>query len=365
MSKKKKPMQRKTNFNAGPATMPGEVLEEAAKAVLEYNNTGFSILELPHRGKEFMTIIKESETIVRELCGLDDNYEVLWLHGGGRMQFCMIPMNFLSDRDSAGYIDSGHWAEEALEYATHYGDVQILSSSKESNYSRLPEWPTYVPEQLSYIHFTTNNTLYGTQWHNIPKTTVPLIADMSSDLFSRSHDYTRYAMFYAAVQKNLGTPGVALAVIRKDMFNRKTRLLPPMLNYRAQAEEHSILNTANVFGVYTSLLMLRWIKAKGIEAIEKENRKKASLLYDAVDSSRIFTPHVKEKADRSMMNVCFTAITSEMEKAFLERCNDGNMTGIKGHRSVGGFRVSLYNAVTVADVELLVNVMKEFETENA
>jgi phosphoserine aminotransferase len=353
-------MKRKINFNAGPAALPLTVLEEAAKAVLEYNDTGISILELGHRSKEFAAIVKESELLVKELCGLDDNYEVLWLHGGGRLQFCMIPMNFLSDSDAAGYIDSGHWSEEALEYAVHYGDVQILSSSKESNYDRLPEWPTDIPEQLAYIHFTTNNTIFGTQWHHIPKPAAagPLIADMSSDIFSRRHDYTRYALFYAAVQKNLGTPGIALVVINKDMFRRQARLVPPMLSYKAQAAEHSILNTANVSGVYTSLLMLRWIKAKGIDTIEKENRKKAQLLYDAIDNSSFFTPHVKEKADRSIMNVCFTANTPEIEKAFLALCEENNIAGIKGHRSVGGFRASLYNAVSVEDVEVLVRLMK-------
>ncbi len=354
-------MQRKINFNAGPARLPLEVLEEAAKAVLEYKDTGMSILELPHRSKEFLDIINESEALVKELCGLSDDYEVLWLQGGGRLQFCMIPMNFLSDRDAAGYIDSGHWSEEALEYAVHYGDVQILESSKETNYDRLPDWPTDIPEQLAYVHITTNNTIFGTQWHNIPGTSSPLIADMSSDIFSRSHDYSKYSLFYAAVQKNLGTPGTALVVVRKDMFKRRARLVPPMLNYGAQAEQHSILNTANVFGVYTSLLMLRWIKAKGINVIERENAQKAKLLYDAIDSSKLFFPHVKVKEHRSLMNVCFTAINPEVEKAFHALCGQHSITGIKGHRSVGGFRASLYNAVSLTDVEFLVRVMKEFE----
>ena len=350
-------MQRKINFNAGPAALPPKVLQQAADAVREYKNTGLSILELPHRGKEFVDIVAESNTLVRELCGLNDQYEVLWLHGGGRLQFCMVPMNFLSDRDSAGYIDSGHWAEEALEYAAHYGDVQILSSSKENNYSRLPEWPTNIPSQLAYLHFTTNNTICGTQWHHVPNTNVPLIADMSSDIFSRQHDYNRYAMFYAAAQKNLGVAGVALAVIRKDMLARIARDLPPMLDYKAQVKENSILNTANVFGVYTSLLMLRWTKEKGIEAIEKESRKKAKLLYDALDNSTAFSPRVKEHTHRSLMNVCFTANSPDIEKSFLALCEENNITGIKGHRSVGGFRVSLYNTVSYESVERLVQLM--------
>ena len=337
--------------------MPPEVLQEASIAVKKYKKTGLSILELPHRGKEFLEIMEESKTLVKELCGLDDSYEILWLHGGGRMQFCMIPMNFLSEQSSAGYIDSGHWSAEALEYATHYGDVQILATSKESKYSHLPEWPSSIPKQLAYLHFTTNNTICGTQRHHIPKTNVPLIADMSSDIFSGKHDFTKYAMFYAAAQKNLGIAGVALAVIRKDMLENIARPLPPMLDYTQQVKDNSLLNTANVFGVYVSLLMLRWIKARGIDAIAKENKQKADLLYHALDNSVIFKPHVTEKAHRSLMNVCFSANTEEDEKTFLALCEKNNITGIEGHRSVGGFRASLYNAVRLEDVMRLAQLI--------
>ena len=348
------------NFNAGPAALPPEVLHEAAKAVNKYKKTGLSILELPHRGKEFAEIIAESKQLVKELCNLDDRYEVLWLHGGGRQQFFMVPMNFLAEGGSAGYIDSGYWAEEALKYATHYGDVQILTTSKKENYSRLPDWPAKIPKQLSYLHFTTNNTIYGTQWHTVPESkSVPLIADMSSDIFSRQHDYSKYGLFYAAAQKNLGTPGVALVVVRKDMAGRIVRSLPPMLDYGAQIKEDSILNTANVFGIYVSLLMLRWIKARGIAAIEKENKQKAKLLYDAIDKSKVFVPHVKEKTHRSLMNVCFTAKTPDAEKALLKACDDNDITGVQGHRSVGGFRVSLYNAVPLEWVERLAGLINQ------
>ncbi len=351
-------MGRKINFNAGPAALPESVLQEVAAATIDYNNTGLSILELPHRGKEFLAIIEESKQLVRELCSLDDRYEILWLHGGGRLQFCMIPMNFLPAHQSAGYINSGHWAEEAAEYAAGYGDVQILASSKEVNYSHLPEWPANIPDKLAYLHFTTNSTIYGTQWHHFPEVTTPLIADMSSDIFSRRHNYSRYAMFYAAAQKNLGVAGVALAVIRKDMLNRTARILPPMLSYKQQALENSILNTANVAGIYTSLLMLRWTKNKGIQAIEEENNKKAQLLYDALDNSKTFIPYVTEKTHRSLMNVCFTADTPANEALLLQLCDENNITGIRGHRSVGGFRVSLYNAVSLTAVEKLVALIK-------
>ena len=353
----------KINFNAGPAAMPPEVLHEAAKAVNKFRHTGLSILELPHRGKDFLDIIEESKALVKELCGLDDQYEVLWLHGGGRLQFCMIPMNFLPEGGTAGYIDSGHWAHEAHKYAAFYGNAQILASSREGNYSRLPEWPSKIAKGFSYVHFTTNNTIYGTQWHNIPKVTAPLIADMSSDIFSRKHDYSRYALFYAAAQKNLGTAGVDLTVIRRDLLEKISRALPPMLNYKDQVKENSILNTANVFGVYVSLLTLRWIKKRGIEAIEKENNDKAELLYSALDSSSLFTPHVKEKAHRSLMNVCFTANSPDIEKAFHALCDRNDIIGIAGHKTVGGFRASLYNAVPLDAVELLVTLMKQLETK--
>jgi phosphoserine aminotransferase len=350
-------MQKKINFNAGPAALPPEVLHEAAKAVRNYNNTGLSILELPHRSKEFIGIIEESKALVKELCSIGDEYDVLWMQGGGRMQFCMIPMNFLPERDTAGYIDSGHWAAEAMEYATHYGGAEVLSSSRQSNYSHLPVWPSPLPPQLAYVHLTTNNTIFGTQWRHVPETGLPLIGDMSSDILSGRRDYSSYALFYAAAQKNLGAAGNTLVVVRKDMYERITRSLPPMLSYKEHAKDNSVLNTANVSGVYISLLTLRWVREKGIDAIEKENRQKAHLLYEAIDNSPVFTAHVQEKTHRSLMNVCFTANTPEHERSFLTLCEKNNIAGIKGHRSVGGFRASLYNAVTVEDVEQLVELM--------
>lgn len=354
--------QRKWNFNAGPAAMPEEVLQQAAEAVKDYNGSGLSILEIAHRGKEFASILEESKHLVRELCELNSDYEILWLHGGGRLQFCMVPMNFLSKDTPAGYIDSGHWAEEALEYAAHYGDVQILSSSKENHYTRLPEWPA-IPSQLAYVHCTTNNTIYGTQMHNDPHASVPLVADMSSDIFSLKRDYTKYPLFYAAAQKNFGPAGVSLVAIHKDMLARAKKDLPPMLSYIAQVKENSVLNTANVFGIYNSLLMLRWTKAKGIEQIEKDNLHKAHLLYSEIERNTSFEPVVKVAADRSLMNVCFTAKNQGDEKAFLDLCEQNHIVGIKGHRSVGGFRASIYNAVTTEAVQVLINAMQAFEKQ--
>ena len=269
--------EHKINFGGGPAALPQDVFQQASAAVLDYNGTDLSILEIPHRSKEFDAILDESVTLVKELCGIGDEYEVLWLHGGGRLQFAMIPMNFLGENDTAGYIDSGHWAAEAAEYGMHYGGTDILSTSRDSNYKCLPEWPRKISDSLAYLHYTTNNTIYGTQWRNIPKCNVPLIADMSSDIFSKKMDYSNCSLFYAAAQKNIGPAGVTLVVIRKDMLDRIVRDLPPMLSYKAQVEQHSVLNTSPVFAIYTSLLTLRWTKAKGIDTIEQENRKKAEV----------------------------------------------------------------------------------------
>lgn len=361
MLTKTRKMNRKLNFNAGPGAMPAEVLRQTADAVIEYNNSGLSILEISHRGNAFIEIIEESKQLVRELCGLNEDYEILWLHGGGRLQFCMAPMNFLGNEDVAGYIDTDHWSHSAMEYAQYYGKVQVLASSKEDNYNHLPAWPENIPAHLAYLHYTSNNTIYGTQWHSVPKCNVPLIADMSSDIFSSKRDYAHCDMFYAATQKNIGPAGVTLVVIHKDMFRRIKRTLPSMLDYKEQAKENSILNTAPVFAIYSALLMLRWTKGKGIDQIEKENRRKADLLYNEVERNSLFNLFVTNKADRSLMNVCFTAIDAPVEKSFLKFCEERNISGVKGHRMVGGFRVSLYNAVTLQTTTQLVEVMKEFE----
>ncbi len=351
----------KINFNAGPAALPPEVLQEAAAAVREYKNTGLSILELPHRGAEFLAIIAETKLLVKELCNLNDDYEVVWVHGGGRMVFAMLAMNYLTHNDTAGYIDSGHWAAEAIDYGRHYGQVSVLGSSRTTNYNQLPKLDLSADNNLKYLHITTNNTIYGTQYHHVPAFKSPLVADMSSDIFSCQRDYTQYDMFYAAAQKNLGTPGVALAVIKKDFLEKSFDNLPPILSLKAYVKENSVLNTANVSGIYTALLMLRWIKGKGIAAIEKDNQLKATLLYDALDNSKIFIPHVVVKEHRSDMNVCFTALDKNIEQALLTLCAENDIIGISGHRSVGGFRVSLYNAITVESVKKLVAIMTELE----
>jgi phosphoserine aminotransferase len=354
-------MERKINFNAGPAELPGEVLHEISRATQKYKKTGLSILETSHRSDEFIEILEESKHLVRELCGLDDNYEIIWTHGGARMQFTMVPMNLLGAGQEAAYIDSGHWAHEAAAYGRYYGNTKIIASSAGDKYNSLPTWPEIAPGSHAYVHLTTNNTVYGTQWQNIPTSAVPLIADMSSDILSGPQDYSRFAVVYAAAQKNLGIAGVALAAIRKDMLQKSASDLAPILSYKSHVAENSLVNTTNVFGVFSALLMLRWIKQKGMDAITRDNLAKSELLYRTLDSSKVFTANVTNPAHRSKMNVCFSVATKEQETAFLSLCERNHIVGIKGHRIAGGFRASLYNAISIDAVASLVAVMQEFE----
>ncbi len=349
---------RKLNFNAGPATLPDAVLEAANAAIYDYEGSGLSILELPHRGAAFQKIVTECNMLVRELCGLGDDFEICWMQGGGRMQFAMIPMNFLPQNGKAGYIVSGHWAEEAMQNATYYGSVDSICSSKSLHFTELPIVPPNAGSDCAYVHITTNNTIYGTQWHHVPQVNAPLVADMSSDILSASRDYSRYDLFYAVAQKNLGIAGNCLVAIKKEFLARQVRSLPPILDYRAHISENSVLNTANVFAIYASLLMLRWIKARGLTNIESDNKLKSSILYHAIENSAHFAAHVRKIEDRSLMNVCFSATTPEARTLFDEACKEARITGVSGHRSAGGYRVSLYNAVSVDWVRKLVEIIE-------
>jgi phosphoserine aminotransferase len=347
------------NFDAGPAALPKEVLQQASEAILNYNNSGLSILEIPHRGKLFEEILQEANALVKELLGLDDDYDVLWLQGGGRLQFSMVPMNFLGANEKAGYIESGHWASEALRNAKLYGQTEILGSSKADSFTYIPDWGT-IPKDLNYLHFTSNNTIYGTQFFSFPETEVPLVVDMSSELFSRKLDYNKFSLIYAVAQKNIGPAGVTLVVIRKSLLQQQKRELPEILSYREMAKHNSVLNTPPVFPIYCSLLTLRWVKALGMDAMDKRNKEKARILYDAIDNSAVFYG-VAKKEDRSHMNACFRAHNDLHTQAFLDFAKEKNIVGIKGHRSVGGFRASMYNAISVEDVQQLVATMKAFE----
>jgi phosphoserine aminotransferase len=352
------------NFDAGPAALPKEVLKQASEAILNYDNSGLSILEIPHRGKLFEAILEEANNTALELLSLNkDEYQAVWMQGGGRLQFSMVPMNFLSEDATAGYIESGHWASEALKNAKLYGNTNVLASSKEDNFKHIPKWGD-IPKDLSYLHLTSNNTIYGTQFHSIPDTEVPLVVDMSSELYSRNMDYSKFSLIYAVAQKNIGPAGVTLVIVRKSLLEKQQRVLPEILSYRDMAKHNSVLNTPPVFAIYCSLLTLRWVKAIGLNQLEERNNQKATLLYNTIDGSNLFHGVVTNKEDRSLMNVCFRAHDDKHTQAFLDFAKERNIVGIKGHRSVGGFRASLYNAISLEDVQHLVAVMKEYEANN-
>jgi phosphoserine aminotransferase len=348
------------NFNGGPSVLPKTVFEQASKAVLNYNNTGLSILEMGHRTKEFQAIMDESRSLVKELMNLDDDHEVLFLHGGASTQFMQVPMNLLNENENAAYADTGVWSSKALKEAKLFGNVNVVCSSKEANYNFIPK-DFAVPNDVKYFHITTNNTIYGTQWQSIPKVSVPLVADMCSDIFSRQRDFNSFALIYAGAQKNMGPAGVNLVVVNKNILGKVNRALPTIMDYRNHIKEGSMLNTPPVFAVYVSMLTLQWLKQQGgIDAIEKINNEKAEMLYNAIDNSSLFkSTAVKE--DRSKMNACFVIREPSLEKQFLDFAEQQGIYGIKGHRSAGGFRASLYNALPLSSVVYLIEVIKEFE----
>jgi len=350
------------NFNAGPSVLPQSVLQEASKAVLNFNNSGLSILEIGHRTALFESVMNEAISLIKELMNLDGDHEVLFMHGGATVQFMEVPMNLLNENETAAYADTGVWSTKAIKEAKLFGKVNVVCSSKDSNYNFIPKDFT-VPEDSAYFHVTTNNTIYGTQWHEIPKVDMPVIADMSSDILSRKIDFNSFGLIFAGAQKNMGAAGTNLVVVNKNILGKLKRPIPAIMDYRNHIEAKSMLNTPPVFAIYVSMLTLRWLKENGgVEAMEKLNNQKSKLLYDAIDNSKIFKG-TAAKEDRSKMNVCFVMEDAEKEKAFLDFAKQNNIYGIKGHRSVGGFRASLYNALPLSSVEYLVEKMAEFEKE--
>ncbi len=348
------------NFNAGPSILPQSVLKEASEAVINFNNSGLSILEIGHRTPLFESVMEEARSLVKELMQLDDDHEVLFLHGGATVQFMQVPMNLLNEKDTGSYADTGVWSTKAIKEARLFGNVDVVCSSKEKNYNFIPK-DFAVSNESTYFHITTNNTIYGTQWQQIPKLGMPIIADMSSDILSRKLDFNSFALIFAGAQKNMGAAGVTLVVINKQILGKVKRAIPAIMDYKNHIQANSMLNTPPVFAVYVSMLTLRWLKENGgVEAMEKTNMKKAALLYDAIDKSKIFKGTVVSE-DRSKMNVCFVMDDPEKEKAFLDFAKQNNIYGIKGHRSVGGFRASLYNALPFESVQYLVEKMDEFE----
>ena len=350
------------NFNAGPSILPHSVLQEASDAIINFNNSGLSILEIGHRTPLFESVMEEAISLVKELMNLDSDHEVLFLHGGATTQFMQVPMNLLNEKDTAAYADTGVWGVKAIKEAKLFGNVDVVCSSKERNYNFIPK-DFAVPNDAKYFHITTNNTIYGTQWHEIPKVSIPIIADMSSDILSRKRDFNSFGLIFAGAQKNMGAAGTNLVVVNKNILGKVKRAIPAIMDYRNHIAAKSMLNTPPVFAIYLSMLTLRWLKANGgVDAIEKINDEKSALLYKAIDKSKIFKP-TAAKEDRSKMNVCFVMESPEKEKAFLEFAKQNDIYGIKGHRSVGGFRASLYNALPLSSVEYLVGKMKEFESK--
>ena len=347
------------NFNAGPSILPAGVLQQASEALLNFNNSGLSILEIGHRTEMFEAVLDEARSLVKELMQLDPEHEVLFLHGGASTQFMQVPMNLLEEGKTAAYINNGIWGTKAIKEAALFGNVDVVASSKDKNHTYLPKSFT-VPGDAMYLHYTTNNTVEGTQWHTIPDTTVPLVADMSSDILSRNMDFNRFSLIYAGAQKNIGIAGVNLLVVKKDMLGKVTRKIPGMLDYRNHIENGSMFNTPPVFAIYVSMLTLRWLKKMGgVDGIEQLNNEKAALFYSTLDSLPVFRGPV-EKEDRSKMNAVFVMEDKSLEKEFLEVTKKENLYGVKGHRSVGGFRASFYNALPLSSVEVLVQVMTDF-----
>ena len=354
---------KKHNFYAGPSILSEYTLKNTADAIKDFAGTGLSILEISHRSKEFTAVIEEAAALVKELLEIPEGYHVLFLGGGASMQFCMVPYNLLNTK--AGYLDTGTWASNAIKEARLFGDVDVVASSKDANYTFIPKDFT-IPADADYFHFTTNNTIYGTEIRKDIDSPVPLVADMSSDIFSRPVDVSKYNIIYAGAQKNLAPAGVTIAIVKEDALGKVARAIPTMLDYRTHIKKGSMFNTPPVLPIFSALQTLKWYKELGgIKEMERRDLEKAARLYDEIDRNRLFVGTVKEE-DRSIMNVCFVMKPeyAELEKEFIDFAGTKGIVGIKGHRSVGGFRASLYNALPLESIEVLINAMKEFENNH-
>mgnify|MGYP000992528497 FL=1 len=351
---------KKHNFNAGPSILPCEVIEKTAQAVLDFNGSGLSILEISHRSKDFQAVVDEAVALMKELLNIPEGYSVIFLGGGASLQFCMVPYNLLEKK--AAYLITGSWASKAYKEAKGFGEAVEVASSKDANFTYIPK--NYViPADADYFHITTNNTIYGTELLKDIDSPVPLVADMSSDIFSRPVDVSKYGIIYGGAQKNLGPAGVAFVIIKESILGKVSRYIPTMLNYKTHIENNSLFNTPPVLPIYSSLETLRWLKAQGgVKEMEKRSIAKSELLYNEIDRNKLFVG-TAAKEDRSRMNVCFVMNPEyqELEAEFLKFATDRGMVGLKGHRSVGGFRASLYNALPIESVQALIDCMQEFE----
>ena len=354
------------NFSAGPATLPHEVLVQAAKDIVNFNDKGIGLIEMSHRSKEFIEVVDECESLLRELMSIPDNYKVLFLQGGASTQFAMVPMNLLQPGKSATYLNTGTWSKKAIKEAKLFGNVDVAYSSEDTLFDRVPLPDEYeATANAEYLYFVSNNTIYGTQFHQFPETDTDLVCDMSSDILARTVDVSRFGIIFAGAQKNMGPAGCTVVIIREDLLNNASESIPTMFRYKTHAEKGSMFNTPPCFSIYTIGLVLKWLKnLGGLSSIEKMNLEKAELLYQAIDNSDFYTGHARFDS-RSIMNVTFNLPTPELEAQFIQEAAAVSFDGLKGHRSVGGCRASIYNAFPREGVEKLVDFMVAFEKKNS
>ena len=354
---------KKHNFNAGPSILPREVVEKTAQAILDFNGSGLSLMEISHRAKDFQPVVDEAEALFKELLDIPEGYSVLFLGGGASLEFCMVPYNFLEKK--AAYLNTGAWAKKAMKEAKAFGETVEVASSEQDTYTYIPKgFEMNVPADADYLHITTNNTIYGTELHADPQVCVPMVADMSSDIFSRPVDVSKYICIYGGAQKNLAPAGVTFVIVKNDALGKVSRHIPTMLNYRTHVEKGSMFNTPPVVPIYAALQTLRWLKAQGgVAEMERRAKLRSEMLYAEIDRNKLFRGTVTAPEDRSRMNICFVMADEykELEADFLKFATDRGMVGVKGHRSVGGFRASCYNALPVESVQALIDCMKDFE----
>ncbi len=354
------------NFSAGPATLPYEVLVQAAEDIVNFNDNGIGLIEMSHRSKDFVAVVDKCEALLRELMGIPDNYKVLFLQGGASTQFAMVPMNLLGPGKSATYLNTGAWSKKAIKEAKLFGTIDVPYSSEDTVFNSVPLPDEYqAAPGAEYLYFVSNNTIYGTQFHQFPETDVDLVCDMSSDILSRQIDVSRFGIIFAGAQKNMGPAGCTVVIIRDDLLDRTPDKVPTMLRYKTHADKGSMFNTPPCFAIYTIGLVLKWLKELGgLPTMEKMNRDKAELLYEAIDNSDFYRGHAKFDS-RSLMNITFNLPTPELESQFIQEATAQSLDGLKGHRSVGGCRASIYNAFPRQGVEKLIEFMAEFEKKNS
>ena len=356
------------NFSAGPAALPKQGMQQIQEEWLEYQNSGTGIIEKCHRGSDFSKVLANAKANIKELLNIPDHYEILFVHGGASMQFAMLPMNFLPQDGVADYINTGRWSQRAIHEATLFGQVNLAASSENNQFKSIPNEETWQPSpKAAYLHYTSNNTVYGTQFHSIPTRNdlPPLVVDMSSDIMSYPFDVTKFSLIYAGLQKNLGPSATALVIVKKYFLDKQTRPTPGLLNYKTLVENDSMFNTPNTFAIYTLSLVTEWIKNNGgLEGMQKNSREKAQLLYKAIDESDGFYNGLADKAHRSKMNICFSLPTKALTNQFIFEAEEHNLRALAGHRAVGGIRASLYNAMPMHGVQKLVRYMMEFKKVN-